>query len=234
MGLLSGIKGILRGLFSPAEDPRQGYVSIQDRQTDRLRRLRDALQAVSTSKQQLEAQTQRLRAKLPELEQQAREALVAGREDMTRLTLQRRRVAALELERLEDQVAEVAQEEQRLALAEQRLAAQIEAFRTRQEVILARYTAAEAQVRIQEALSSVSEELTSLGVALEQAEEKTEHMQARASAIDELMQSGVLPTGGIPTGDAVDQQLSSTDEAKAVEQDLEALKREVGEGRQPK
>lgn len=152
---------------------------------------------------------------------------------MARLTLQRRRAAARELERLEDQVAEVAQEEQRLALAEQRLAAQIEAFRTRQEVISARYTAAEAQVRIQEALSGVSEELNNLGVALQQAEEKTEHMQARASAIDELMEAGALPTGAVPTGDVVDQELSATEEGRALQEELESLKREVGGGQQP-
>ena len=230
MGLFDRLKAALGGLFSSAEDPRQATASVYQRQVDLLRKLQEALGEVSASKRQLDLQTERLKSKLPELQDQAREALINGREDVARLTLQRRRAAAVELEHLEAQTSEVAQEEQRLALAEQRLAARIEEFRTRQDVISARYTAAEAQVRINEALAGVSEELTSLGLALEQAEAKAEHMQARASAIDELMGAGVLPGAGGSSRDLLDREIAGADEMYAVEGDLEALKRQIREG----
>jgi phage shock protein A len=171
-----------------------------------------------------------VRDKLPQLEEQALRGLIAGREDLARLALQRRQVAWMELETLESQLHEVEQEEQRLSLLEQRLATQIEAFHARLEVIAARYSAAEAQVRMNEVLTGISQELADLGTALQQAEEKTEHMQARASAIDQLVEAGVLEMPGLPSGDSFDRQLAQLDVTAAVDDQLAALKRQVGGG----
>lgn len=230
MGLFDRMKAAIGGLLAPAEDPRQATPSVYERHVELLRKLQAALAEVSASKQQLEAQTRRMREGLLQVEDQARNALRSGREDLARLALQRRRAASLEIERLEEQVAEVSAEEARLALAEQRLAAQIEAFRTRQEVISARYTAAEAQVRISEALAGISRELSDLSAGLEQAETRTERMQARASAIDQLMAAGVLPGGSGTTPEA---SFASIDEGYAVEADLEALRRELASPEPP-
>ena len=123
---------------------------------------------------------------------------------------------------------EVEQEEGRLSIMEQRLAMQIEAFHAQLEVIAARYSAAEAQVRMQEVLTGISEELADLGTALQQAEEKTEHMQARASAIAQLVEAGVLEMPGLAAGDAFERQLAQLDVGTAVEDQLATLKREVG------
>ena len=131
------------------------------------------------------------------------------------------------LQTLEAQVQEVEQEEQRLTLVEQRLATHIEAFHARQEVIAARYSAAEAQVRINEQLSGVTQELADLGVALERAEQKAEYMQARASAIDQLVDAGILDVPGLPGGDAAERQLSQLDAGQAVEAQLAAMKARV-------
>ena len=76
----------------------------------------------------------------------------------------------------------------------------MDAFRTKKETIKATYTAAEAQTRINEAFSGISEEMGDVGMAIQRAEDKTEQMQARAGAIDELMASGALDDaiGGPP------------------------------------
>ena len=222
MALLPRLKARLGSLFASAEDPRAATGSVYRRRMELLRRLETVLAEVSASKTQLESQTDRMREGLPRLEEQARVALRAGREDAARLALTRRREATTELRRVEQQVADMAHEEARLALAKQRLAAQIDGLRTRQEVLAARYTAAEAQIHINEALAGVSDDLSGLGTALDQAEERTERMQARASAIDDLMHAGSL---GRETRVA---EVLDPDEAAAVEGDLEALKREIG------
>ena len=224
MGLFDRMKATLGGLLASAEDPRQATPSVYERHLELLGKLQAALASVSTSKQQLQAQTGRMREGLLQVENQARSALRSGREDLARLALQRRLTASREIERLEAQVAEVSAEEAHLFLAQQRLSAQIEAFHTRQEVISARYTAAEAQVRISETLAGISRELSDLSSVLEAAETRTEHMQARASAIDELMAAGVLPGGSGTTGETA---FASIDEGYAVEADLEALRREL-------
>ena len=55
-----------------------------------------------------------------------------------------------------------------------------------------RYNAAQAQVRIGSALSGISEEMGDVSLAIEKAENKTESLKARAGAIDELADAGVL------------------------------------------
>ena len=102
-----------------------------------------------------------------------------------------------ELDRLERQVTEIEHEERELTLVEQRLEAQIETFFARREVIAARYSTAEAHVEVREALGGVSDELAGLGTALERAEQTTDRMQARASALDHLADLGVLDDPGV-------------------------------------
>src|SRR5262249_10536550 len=148
------------------------------------------------------------------------------REDLARLTLQRRHAAALELRAVEERVVEVAQEEQTLLLAERSLAARIEAFRARQEVASARYTAAEAQMRIAETLAEVSNGLAQLGGALERTEAKTQYLRARASTLEGLLQTGLEPGLAVPS-DALDRELACLDADRAVDAQLSTLKAQL-------
>ena len=162
------------------------------------------------------------------MEEQARTELRAGHEAMARLALQRRQVVANELATLEQQLAAVEKEEAALAVLEQRLTVQIEAFAARQEVIRARYSAAEAQVRINEAMTGVSQDFADLAAALQRAEQTTESMQARATAIDRLVQEGDLESVGFAAGsDAIDARYQSLGDDEEVERRLNAL-RELG------
>ncbi len=83
-------------------------------------------------------------------------------------------------------------QEEKLTLAAQRLQAKVDSFRTRKETIRANYTAAEAQTRITEAVTGIGEEMGDVGLAMQRAQDKTEQMQARAGALDELIASGAL------------------------------------------
>jgi phage shock protein A len=125
-------------------------------------------------------------------------------------------------------VAEVAIEEQRLTQAEQELAARIEEFRIRRDSITARYSAAQAQVKVSEALSGVSGEFAELGMAMGRAVEKTERMQARASAIGSLIESGSLALPG-QGSDPVERDLLKVTVDSTVEDELAALKTQLGD-----
>lgn len=236
MGLWSRIKLLFNANASAAldraEDPRLMFDYAYVQQQELLRKVREGLVEVATSKRQLEHQTRKIEESIPHLEEQARRAVGAGREDLARTALQRRQTGLAELEDLQHQVAEVAQEEAKLTSTEQALSARIEEFRTRRQVMTARYSAAEAQVRVQEALTGVSGELADLGMALGRAEEKVERMQARASALGELIEPGALslPAGG---GDDVERELRRITGERTIEEQLAALKRELGPGQSP-
>ena len=202
--------------LAPAPDPRETHLTTHQKQRALLNQVIKAGKEVAIAKQRLKATADAVRDKLPSMEEQARSELRNGNEAMARLALQRRQVVARELETLERQLAEVENQESALGVIEQRLSGQIEAFAARQEVIKARYSAAEAQVRINEAMTGVSQDFADLTAALQRAEQTTQDMQARATAIDKLVQDGDLESLDAPY-----ERLGGDDD---VERRLNALK----------
>ncbi len=230
MNLLTQIQMFFKVKTSAAldrwEDPRQTLAYTYERQQEMLRRVKQGLIDVATSRKHIEFQAKKLRERIPLLDEQAKRALAAGREDLARIALQRKQTCLTELARLEQQAAEVTAEERKLTEAEKQFALRLDAFRTRRDSLSARYTAAEAQVKIIETLSGVSNESASLGSALEHAEEKIERMQARASAIDALIENGALVS---PEGDdPIERELRDLAASQAVEEELAALKAQSG------
>ena len=160
--------------------------------------------------------------------EEARAELLAGRPDAARLWLRRRQVVALELGALEAQLAEVEKDEANLKILERRLANEVDEFVARQELIVARYNAAEAQIQIKEAVTGVSKEFAELTAALEQAEEKTEGMEARVSAIDRLVREGLLAQAPLdPSAAGIDARLQQAGADDDVEVQLSALQRDI-------
>ena len=220
--LILVLKVRLAALLATAEDPRQAVEVASQRQIELLGKVRQAQISMADSRDQLEAKRGEARLKLAELDEQARLAVANGRDDVARSVLHRRVVGGDELTKLELQIEETQREEQAIAQVENRLATMIETFAARQEVISARYSTAEAHVQVREALVGVSDELSGLGSALDQAERRTDRMQARASALDQLAELGVLeasddnleevrmPTeADVPADAAVEERLAS-------------------------
>ena len=108
----------------------------------------------------------------------------------------------------------------------------IEAFRTKKEVIKAQYSASEAQVRISEAASGVGEEMADLGLAMQRAEQKTEDMRARASAVEELEAAGAFDDiTSLGSGqDDIDRELAALPSGAQVDDELAKMKAELGTG----
>jgi phage shock protein A len=100
-------------------------------------------------------------------------------------------------------------------------------------VIKAQYSAAEAQVRIGEAATGIGREMESTGMAIQRAKDKTEQMQARAAAIDELVSSGDLEELGSDKTQ-LDRELAQLASQTQVDRELEQLKAEVGSGAEKK
>jgi len=133
------------------------------------------------------------------------------------------------LQSLDQQAEQLQQQQDKLVASEKALSAKVEAFRTQKETIKAQYSAAEAQVRIGEAATGIGEQMADTGLAIQRAKDKTEQMQARASAIDELTTSGALEDF---TSDqtTLDRELAAVASQSQVDRELEQLKAEVGPG----
>ncbi len=227
MGVLSRMSTIVKAkmnrIMDQAEDPAETLDYSYEKQMEMLRNVKRGVVEMVAAKRQIQQQASKIQETVARLDMQARQALEAGREDLARLALQRKQTALLELEGLDDQIGGMELEQEKLTQAEQRLQAKVAAFRTKKEVIKAQYTAAQAQVRIGSALSGISEEMGDIGLAVERAEMKTDKMRARAGAIDELANTGVLEdfSGG---GDDISRELDRLAAGQNVESELASLK----------
>jgi phage shock protein A len=208
-----------------AEDPREMLDYSYQRQTELLVKVRRGVADVATSRKRVELQIGQLEQQSAKLQGQAEKAISVDREDLAREALTRKSALTTQIGELQTQLAQLQGEEEKLTLAQQRLSAKVEAFRTRKETIKATYTAAEAQTRINEAFSGISEEMGDVGMAIQRAEDKTQQMQARAGAIDELISSGALDDAtAINAGDDISRELEAMSSQSDVEAELAALK----------
>jgi len=187
-----GLERFLRTFMSPAPDPRQAYRDAGRLEPELLESIRAALDGIASSRRQLATRTAQLRLRLPALEDEARRALAAGRKDLARRVLERRQITTAELTVVERQLQEADAEAERLALVEQQLSARIESLLARERMLEARQSAAQAQVRVGEALAGISEGIGALDPDLARAEEQAEELEARAAAIDRLLDAGSL------------------------------------------
>ena len=208
-----------------AEDPREVLDYSYSQQLEMLQKVRRGVADVATSRKRVELQLNQLQQSAGKLQSQARDALGAGREDLAREALTRRSAILSQVTDLQGQEVSLQGQEEKLTLALQRLQAKTDAFRTRKETIKATYTAAEAAVHINEAVTGISEEMGDVGMAMQRAQDKTEQLQARAGALDELIASGALQDATLPAGrDDIQAQLDAAAQGNDVEQELAAMK----------
>jgi phage shock protein A len=223
------IKSKWSAVLNRAENPSQTLDYSYEKQLESLQNVKRGIADVVTAKKRLELQTTQLEQNVVKLDTQARQAVAANREDLARAALERKSGMQQQLQELDVQVKQLDDQQQKLVANEQALSAKIEQFRSQKEVIKAQYSAAEAQVRIGEAATGIGREMEDTGMAIQRAKDKTEQMQARASALDELVSSGQLED---LTSDQtqLDRELAQLSSQSQVDQELAKLKSEVGSG----
>ncbi len=232
-GLMARATTIIKAKFSKlldrAENPNETLDYSYERQLQQLQNVKRGIADVTTAKKRLELQYTSMQQQVDKLDGQARDALTANREDLAREALTRKAAVQAQLQDIMTQGQQLEAQQQKLIEGERTLQAKVEAFRTQKEVIKAQYSAAEAQVRIGEAATGIGESMADVGLAVQRAKDKTEQMQARASAIDELTAAGSLEdlTGG---GDDIDRQLKQISQGSQVDDELAKMKAELGGG----
>ena len=235
-GLISRTMTIIKAKYSSllnrAENPAETLDYSYEEQLRQLQNVRRGIADVTTAKKRLEIQYTSMQQQVDKLDDQARQALKANREDLAREALTRKAAVQGQLTGIMDQGQQLEAQQQKLIEGEKTLSAKIESFRTQKEVIKAQYSAAEAQVRIGEAATGISDQMSDVGAAVQRAKDKTLDMQARANAIDELTTSGALEDF-TSSDDDIDRQLKQIQQGGEVDAELERIKAELGTGSAP-
>jgi phage shock protein A len=236
-GLMGRASLVVKSKFSKmldrAEDPGETLDYSYQKQIELLQNVKRGIADVVTARKRIEMQQSQLEQSLVKLETQARDALGANREDLARQALERKAAVQQQLQGLDTQVQQLQAQQEKLVASEKQLSAKVEAFRSQKEVIKAQYSAAEAQVKIGEAATGIGEQMADTGLAIQRAKDKTEAMQARAAAIDELTAAGTLDDL-TSTSDALDRELAQLSAGKQVDDELAKMKAELGSGEQQK
>jgi phage shock protein A len=224
------IQAKLSKLIGRAEDPRETLDYSYEKQLEMLQNVKRGVADVVTAKKRLQLQAQKLEQGVVKLDSQAREAIGAGREDLARTALERKVGVQQQLQDLDRQTQELEAQQQKLFENERTLSTRIESFRSEKEVIKAQYSAAEAQVKIGEAATGIGDQMQNTGQAVQRAREKTEEMQARGQAMDELIASGTLEDVTSGGNTQLDRELAQIASQSEVDKELEKMKAEVGAG----
>jgi len=225
MGLLSRFSFVVRSklsrVVSSMEDPQEQLDYSYEQMRDELDNIKSALTTVTEQKKRQEIRANNLEDEIEKHNQQARQAVKQGRDDLARQALEKKNEKMTQLETVQNTIAELEQQEEKIIEKKEELQSEVESFRTKKETMKARHSAAEAQASAQEIMSDVGE--FSVGQTVDDVENDIQEKEARAEALNELDEEGVLST----TGDSVDEELENLSQTQEVENELSTLKSEV-------
>src|SRR5438034_6037497 len=233
MGFFSRLANIFRiranAALDKVEDPGQVMDYSYSKQLEQLQNLKRSIADVVTNEKRLEMQQNQLQQKINTLDQQAMQALQANREDLARMALQRKETVLVQINGYEQQLAQLHAQEEKLISMERTISARVETFRTQKEMVKAQYNAAQAQVKINEQVTGISEEMSEMNLAMQRAQDKVLTMQARANAMDALIEQGTLGDQGLPggSGDTLERELQKISTEQNVEAQLQAMKQQL-------
>ncbi|HEY2443022.1 MAG TPA: PspA/IM30 family protein [Streptosporangiaceae bacterium] len=214
-----------------AEKPDEMLDLSYEQMLDRLTQVRRGLVDVAAARKQIELQEQQLQHSADHLQQQAQAALSVGKEDLAREALSRKAAVQAQIAGMEPQHEQLGEQEQKLEHALEVLQQRVNTFRTQKEVMKAQYSAAQAESSVNESVAGISTDFGDEGAALQRAQDKIANMQARAGAMDELLQSGVLEDVG--GSDDIQKELDEVGSSAQVDQELAALKAQLGSAAPP-
>ncbi len=212
-----------------AEKPDEMLDLSYQQMLEQVTQVRRALVDIAASRKQIELQEQQLQHSVDHLQEQARAALSQGKEDLAKEALSRKAAAQSQIDAMESQHEQLTEQEDKLEQTLDALQKRVNDFRTQKEMLKAQYTAAKAVSSVDESTAGISKTFSDSGANLQRAQDKIATMQARGSAMDELLESGVLEDVGGSTDD-IQKELDEAGSAAEVDKELAALKAEVDSG----
>src|ERR671929_627152 len=102
-----------------AENPTETLDYSYEQMIQQLQNVKRGVADVVTAKKRLELQTQSIEQNVVKLETQARQAVAANREDLARQALERKAVAQQQLQSMDGQVQQLADQQEKLVEAQQ-------------------------------------------------------------------------------------------------------------------
>lgn len=225
----------VNALLDRAEDPHEVLDYSYARQQELLLRIRRAITDIAAARTRAGMQEHQLRRAAARLQRQARQAAVAGQDELARQALTLRTATLAQARDLRAEQAALRADEEKLSAAASRLQAHINRFAAHKEALKAQHTAARATAGADRAFGGIWEQMGEVDLATRRAEDTTARLQARASALDDLITSGTATEVTVLAGDdEIQAQLDALTTRALVEEELAKIKDQLAsEGNQP-
>lgn len=227
---ITGFFGLLGRLFQRGadmvEDPTYALERAYSQQLQALEETRRGRLEVETIGARLDLELRQLGDGLAACEEQARRALVAGRDDLARVSLGRREELREQQTRTQTERERLDEERRGLHQQESELAGAVQAFRSRKEVLKAQYGATRARLRVGEALTGYSRTVTTVGEDVRRFEDRLLTLQARARALETVAIGPVA--GSLIAPASVERELTIIAVSPRVDEEVERLRGELG------
>ena len=174
MGVFSRFRAIFeaRGnqLAEQMEDPRASLDYSLVRLEESRIQINQSLVEVSAARRRLEGQAEALGAMIAKVDDQALQAIKAGREDLARSALLHKQEAQSRLAQLEGNITNLERQLEGLKQSQANLDHKIAVFRAKKEELKAIYNSSRAQLQMRQVLSGISANLADVGSSIERAE----------------------------------------------------------------
>ncbi|HCU93331.1 MAG TPA: phage shock protein A [Actinobacteria bacterium] len=221
----------VNALLDRLEDPREMLDYSYAQQQAMLHRLQQQATEVAASRHLAQMQETQLQRSADRLQDQAEQAVAAGKEELARQALAWRSAILVHIDDLRAEQVALRADEEQLTASARRLQRKIEAFGLHKETIKASYTAAKASASVSQLVGGATEEMGDVGIATRRAEETTARLQARAQALEELL-AAEGPGGPAPSAslEQVQAQLDAVTTKAVVEEELARIKARLATG----
>ncbi|RIV24700.1 PspA/IM30 family protein [Alicyclobacillaceae bacterium I2511] len=230
MGLFKRAADIMEArvnkFLNSVEDPNEMLDLSYEKMLTGLQEVKRHLADVVTEQKHLENEIGQVQKDVQQYEDAARAALRSGREDLAKEALTRKQTALDHIVQMQEGLTRITEQVEKLKQTEKRFQDRINTFKTQKEVTKATYQAAQAQVKVSESMTGINKQLSGVGDTLKRAQDKTDETVARASAMDALMDEGVLDDT-LDSRDNVTRELDQIRKSSAADEELEKLKKEM-------
>jgi phage shock protein A len=227
---ISALFGMLGRLFQSGSerivDPTYALDRAYAQQLQALEETRRGRLEIETISARLAFEARQIGDGVAACEDQARRALLAGRDDLARVSLGRREELDEQLARTRAEHERLDEERQSLQRQESELSGAVQSFRSRKEVLKAQYGATQARLRVGEALTGYSRTVTSVGDDVRRFEERLLTLRARSHALETV---AIGPATGSHIAPAyVERELRVIGMSPRIEDELCRLRGELG------
>lgn len=212
-------------LLDKAENPNE-TLDLSYKMLDGLQEVKAHLADVVTEQKRLESKVAEVQKDMAQRDEEAAAALKLGKEDLARAALGKKQDDKQRLAELQASLTHISEQVEKLKVTEQKFQDRLDKFRDEKEIAKASYTAAKAQTQVNASLTGASKAFGGVGQAMQRTKDKTEQMQARSEAVDQLTEEGVF-NDPLDSRDKVTKELDDVRKQGAVEDELAALKTQL-------